>query len=62
VADIGDYNTINPTEFTATQYNGRLDAMLRKDRIGFTLYYVPLSKDTLTATWLRTSSTIIADQ
>src|SRR6267143_452655 len=48
VADIANYNTINPTEFTATQYNGRLDANVTgKDRIGFTLYYVPLSKDTL---------------
>src|SRR5467141_1674638 len=48
VADIANYNTINPTHFTATQYNGRPDAkMTGKDRIGFTLYYVPLSKDTL---------------
>src|SRR6266403_835049 len=48
VADIANYNTINPTKFTATQYNGRLDANVTgKDRIGFTLYYVPLSKDTL---------------
>src|ERR1700722_5890493 len=46
VADIANYNTINPTKFTATQYNGRLDAnVTEKDRIGFTLYYVPLSKD-----------------
>src|SRR5712671_3782056 len=48
VADIANYNTINPTHFTATQYNGRLDAnVTEKDRIGFSLYYVPLSKDTL---------------
>src|SRR6266403_689440 len=48
VADIANYNTINPTKFAATQYNGRLDANVTgKDRIGFTLYYVPLSKDTL---------------
>src|SRR6266481_1266071 len=48
VADIANYNTINPTKFTANQYNGRLDANVTgKDRIGFTLYYVPLSKDTL---------------
>jgi len=46
VADIANFNTINPTKFTATQYNGRLDAnVTEKDRIGFTLYYVPLSKD-----------------
>ena len=46
VADIANYNTINPTKFTATQYNGRLDAdVTEKDRIGFTLYYVPLSRD-----------------
>src|SRR4029077_18607229 len=46
VADIANYNTINPTKFTATQYNGRLDAnVTEKDRISFTVYWVPLSKD-----------------
>jgi hypothetical protein len=46
VADIANYNTINPTKFTANQYNGRLDAnVTEKDRIGFALYYVPLSRD-----------------
>jgi len=48
VADIANYNTLNPTHFAANQYNGRLDAnVTAKDRIGFTLYYVPLSRDTL---------------
>jgi hypothetical protein len=46
VADIANYNLINPTKFTATQYNGRLDAnVTERDRIGFAIYYVPLSKD-----------------
>jgi hypothetical protein len=46
VADIANYNTINPTKFTATQYNGRLDANATgKDRLSFAIYYVPLSKD-----------------
>jgi Carboxypeptidase regulatory-like domain len=46
VADIANYNTINPTKFTATQYNGRLDANVTgKDRLSFAIYYVPLSKD-----------------
>src|SRR5229473_1305793 len=46
VADIANYNTINLTHFTADQYNGRLDAnVTAKDRIGFSLYYVPLSRD-----------------
>ncbi len=46
VADIANYNTINPTKFTATQYNGRLDAnVTQKDRIDFAIYWVPLSKD-----------------
>lgn len=46
VADIANYNTIDPTTFTADQYNGRLDANITgKDRIGFTIYYVPLSKN-----------------
>jgi len=45
VADIAEYNTINPTTFTAVQYNGRLDAdVTSKDRIGFAIYWVPLSK------------------
>jgi len=48
VADIANYNTINPTKFTATQYNGRLDANLTgKDQLIFAIYWVPLSKDTL---------------
>ena len=46
VADLANYNTITPTKFTATQYNGRLDAnVTEKDRIGFAIYWVPLSKD-----------------
>jgi hypothetical protein len=46
VADIANYNTVNPTKFTATQYNGRLDAnVTEKDHINFAIYYVPLSKD-----------------
>ena len=46
VADIANYNTINPTKFTATQYNGRLDAnVTEKDRVGFAIYWVPLSRD-----------------
>jgi hypothetical protein len=46
VADIANYNTINPTKFTATQYNGRLDANVTgKDQLVFAIYWVPLSKD-----------------
>ena len=46
VADIANYNTINPTKFTAVQYNGRLDAnVTAKDRLSFAIYWVPLSKD-----------------
>src|ERR1700683_5083512 len=45
VADLANFNTINPTTFTATQYNGRLDAnVTSKDHIAFALYWVPLSK------------------
>src|SRR4029077_5260205 len=48
VADIPNYNTLNPTHFAANQYTGRLDTNVTpKDRIRFTLYYVPLSRDTL---------------
>src|SRR6267154_1768680 len=46
VADIANYNTVNPTKFSAAQYNGRLDAnVTEKDRIGFAIYWVPVSKD-----------------
>ena len=46
VADIANYTTINPTTFTAAQYNGRLDAnVTEKDHLGFAIYWVPLSKD-----------------
>jgi hypothetical protein len=46
VADIANYNTITPTKFTAAQYNGRLDASVtEKDRLGFAIYWVPLSRD-----------------
>ena len=46
VADIANYNTIDPTKSTAEQYNGRLDANItEKDRISFTIYWVPFSKD-----------------
>ncbi|MGB7284029.1 MAG: TonB-dependent receptor [Candidatus Acidiferrum sp.] len=46
IADIAEYDTIDPTKFTATQYNGRMDANITdRDRIGFAIYWVPLSKD-----------------
>ena len=46
VADIANYNTINPTKFTATQYNGRLDANVTgRDQLVFAIYWVPLNKD-----------------
>jgi len=45
VADIANYDTVNPTTFNASQYNGRLDADIGEhDRIGFAIYWVPLSK------------------
>lgn len=46
IADIANYNTINPTTSSAAQYNGRLDAYVTaNDRISFAIYYVPLSRD-----------------
>src|SRR5579859_6612759 len=46
VADIANFNTINPTKFTVEQYNGRLDYNVTlKDRIGFAIYWVPQSTD-----------------
>ena len=45
-ADIANYSFVNPTKFSANQYNGRLDGNItERDRLSFTLYYVPLSKD-----------------
>lgn len=45
-ADIANFLTINPTKFTAEQYNGRLDYnATQKDRIGFAIYWVPQSTD-----------------
>jgi hypothetical protein len=44
-ADLANYITSNPTSFTATQYNGRLDVdATAKDRITFAMYWVPLTK------------------
>jgi hypothetical protein len=44
VADLAQYNTVNPTTHNAEQYNGRLDAdVTSKDRIGFAIYWVPQS-------------------
>ncbi|HTQ61772.1 MAG TPA: TonB-dependent receptor [Candidatus Solibacter sp.] len=46
VADLANYNTVNPTKFTAVQYNGRLDANVTdRDRLGFAIYWVPQSRD-----------------
>ncbi len=45
VADLANYVTSDPTTFNASQYNGRLDAdVTEKDRIGFAIYWVPLSR------------------
>jgi hypothetical protein len=45
VADFANYVTSNPTNFTATQYNGRLDAnVTEKDHVAFAMYWVPLNK------------------
>jgi hypothetical protein len=42
VPDIGEYTTLDPTQITESQYNGRLDAQATKnDRITFTIYWVP---------------------
>jgi len=46
VADIANYTFVNPTTFNAAQWNGRLDANItQKDRISFSIYWVPLSRD-----------------
>ncbi|HUI74625.1 MAG TPA: carboxypeptidase regulatory-like domain-containing protein [Candidatus Acidoferrum sp.] len=46
VADLAQYNTVNPTTISADQYNGRLDANItEKDQISYAMYWVPYSKD-----------------
>lgn len=44
--DITQYNISTPNSLTEVQYNGRLDAdVTSKDRIGFAIYWVPISHD-----------------
>jgi Carboxypeptidase regulatory-like domain len=44
VPDIAFFNTVNPTNTSQMQYTGRVDAnVTQKDRITFTIYYVPVS-------------------
>jgi hypothetical protein len=44
VADLGFYNTLNPSTTSQAQYNGRLDAYAtQKDHLFFTIYWVPVS-------------------
>lgn len=44
VADIANFITASATTSSKAQYNGRLDADLtQKDRVGFTIYWVPQS-------------------
>ena len=43
--DIALYTTANPTQQTASQYNGRLDANIGgKDHVAFAIYWVPLTR------------------
>ena len=44
VADIANFQTSSPSSSSHAQYNGRLDANIsEKDRIGFAIYWVPVS-------------------
>ena len=44
IPDIAFFNTVNPTHTSQMQYTGRVDAnVTQKDRITFTIYYVPVS-------------------
>lgn len=48
VADIANFTTSGPTNFSFAQYNGRLDANLTaKDRVSFAIYWVPVSNTNL---------------
>ena len=42
IPDIAYFNTVNPTNTSQMQFNGRVDAnVTQNDRLTFTLYYVP---------------------
>lgn len=44
VPDLAYFNTVDPTNTTQNQYNGRLDAdVTKKDRLTFTIYWVPVT-------------------
>ena len=44
VADLGFYNTLDPSTVSQAQYNGRLDAYVtQNDHVFFTIYWVPVS-------------------
>jgi hypothetical protein len=44
IADLGYFNTVNPTTISQAQYNGRLDAeVTSKDHLSFAIYWVPVS-------------------
>jgi hypothetical protein len=48
VADIANFNTSSSSNFSKNQYSGRLDAnVTSKDRVGFTIYWVPQSSSFL---------------
>ncbi len=48
VADIANYIVQSTSHYTATQYNGRVDAdVTAKDRIGGAIYWVPENNDSL---------------
>ena len=43
VPDLAFFSTVNPTDITQSQYNGRVDANItQRDRLSFTIYWVPL--------------------
>ena len=44
IPDIALFNTVNPTNTTQSQFNGRVDANIsEKDRLAFAIYWVPVS-------------------
>jgi hypothetical protein len=48
IADIASYNTLETSNVTDNQYNGRLDwDVTSKDRVGFAIYWVPSSTNDL---------------
>ena len=62
IADVANFQTLNPTVQVGDQYNGRIDAdVTKKDHVAFAIYWVPLSRTNYSGT-VRTYNLFHHDQ